>query len=89
MKVMDEHPDNAVDVIEDVSREVKRGLFEDKQSTLRDLPQTTAAELLAEQQRLLFSRPEEADQEEELVLHAPHCTFVLVILRGYMCHIQG
>ncbi|KAJ4943302.1 hypothetical protein JOQ06_005805 [Pogonophryne albipinna] len=67
MKVMDEHPDNAVDVIEDVSREVKRGLFEDKQSTLRDLPQTTAAELLAEQQRLLFSRPEEADQEEELM----------------------
>ncbi|KAF3835636.1 hypothetical protein F7725_028194, partial [Dissostichus mawsoni] len=59
LKVMDEHPDNAVDVIEDVSREVKR-------STLRDLPQTTAAELLAEQQRLLFSRPEEADQEEEL-----------------------
>ncbi|KAL3046918.1 hypothetical protein OYC64_021190 [Pagothenia borchgrevinki] len=67
MKVMDEHPDNAVDVIEDVSREVKRGLFEDKQSTLRDLPQTTATELLAEQQRLLFSRPEEADQEEELM----------------------
>lgn len=68
MKVMDEQPQNAVDVIEDMSRDVKRGLFKDKQSTLRDLPQTTAAELLAEQQRVLFSRPEEADQEEELVL---------------------
>ncbi|XP_070765475.1 radial spoke head protein 4 homolog A [Enoplosus armatus] len=65
-KVMDEHPQNAVDVIEDMSHDVKRGLFEDKQSTLRDLPQTTAAEELAERQRLLFSRPEEADQEEEL-----------------------
>ncbi|XP_049444384.1 radial spoke head protein 6 homolog A [Epinephelus fuscoguttatus] len=67
MKVMDEQPQNAVDVIEDMSRDVKRGLFKDKQSTLRDLPQTTAAELLAEQQRVLFSRPEEADQEEELI----------------------
>lgn len=65
---MDERPENVLDVFEDMSRDVKQGLFEDKQSTLRDLPQTTAAELLAEQQRLLFSRPEEADQEEELVL---------------------
>lgn len=70
MKVMDERPHNVIDVIEDMSRDMKRGLFEDKQSTLRDLPQTTAAELLAEQQRMLFTRPEEADQEEELVLAA-------------------
>ncbi|XP_042339934.1 radial spoke head protein 6 homolog A [Plectropomus leopardus] len=67
IKVMDEQPHNVVDVIEDMSRDVKQGLFKDKQSTLRDLPQTTPAELLAEQQRLLFSRPEEADQEEELM----------------------
>ncbi|XP_044218620.1 radial spoke head protein 6 homolog A [Thunnus albacares] len=67
IKVMDEHPQNVVDVIEDMSYDVKRGLFEDKWSTLRDLPQTTAAERLAEHQRLLFSRPEEADHEEELV----------------------
>ncbi|CAK6975024.1 radial spoke head protein 6 homolog A [Scomber scombrus] len=67
MKVMDERPQNVVDVIEDISCDVKRGLFEDKWSTLRDLPQTTAAELLAEHQRLLFARPEEADHEEELV----------------------
>nr|XP_020512746.1 radial spoke head protein 6 homolog A-like isoform X1 [Labrus bergylta] len=67
MKVMDERPQNVVDVCEDMSLDVKRGLFEPKQSTLRDLPQTTAAELLAEQQRLLFTQPEETDQEEELV----------------------
>ncbi|XP_059196463.1 radial spoke head protein 6 homolog A [Centropristis striata] len=67
LKVMDEHPHNVVDVIEIMSHDVKRGLFKDKQNTLRDLPHTTAAELLAEQQRLLFSRPEEADQEEELI----------------------
>ena len=69
MKVMDDHPQNAVDVMEDMSRDVKRALFEDKQSPLRDLPLTTAAELLAEQQHLLFSTPEEVDQEEELVLN--------------------
>ncbi|XP_029987330.1 radial spoke head protein 6 homolog A [Sphaeramia orbicularis] len=67
MKVMDERPHNAVDVFEDISRDVKRGLFEEKQSTLRDLTEATAAEQLAEQQRLLFSRLEDADQEEELV----------------------
>lgn len=65
---MDEQPENVVDVIEDMSHDVKRGLFQDKQSTLRDLPQTTAAEQLAEQQRLLFSRTEDPEQEDELVL---------------------
>ncbi|XP_035504544.1 radial spoke head protein 4 homolog A isoform X1 [Scophthalmus maximus] len=67
IKVMDEQPQNAVDVIEDMSHDMKQGLFKDKQSTLRDLPQTTAAELLAEQQRLLFSQPEDTEQEDELV----------------------
>ncbi|XP_056270117.1 radial spoke head protein 4 homolog A isoform X2 [Pseudoliparis swirei] len=65
MKVMDEQPQNAVDVIEDMSHDVKRTFFEDEQSTLRDLNQTTAAELLAEQQRRLFAQPAEEEQEEE------------------------
>ncbi|XP_034555973.1 radial spoke head protein 6 homolog A [Notolabrus celidotus] len=67
IKLMDERPQDVVDVFEDMSHDVKRGLFEQKQSTLRDLQQTTAAELLAEQQRQLFARSEEADQEDELV----------------------
>lgn len=67
LKIMDERPHNAVDVIEDISRDVKRALYEDKQSTLRDQHEVNPAELLAEQQRPLFSRPEEPDQEEELV----------------------
>ncbi|XP_028259928.1 radial spoke head protein 4 homolog A isoform X2 [Parambassis ranga] len=67
MKVMDERPHDVVDVIEDMSREIKLTVFEDKQSTLRDLPQTTAAEQLAEQQRLLFAWLEDVGQEEELV----------------------
>uniref|UniRef100_UPI0037E71F8C radial spoke head protein 6 homolog A n=1 Tax=Semicossyphus pulcher TaxID=241346 RepID=UPI0037E71F8C len=67
IKVMDERPKNVVDLFEDMSHDMKRGLFEDYQSTLRDLPQTTAAELLADQQCLLFSWLEGAEQEEELV----------------------
>ncbi|XP_069025302.1 radial spoke head protein 4 homolog A isoform X1 [Embiotoca jacksoni] len=65
-KVMDERPLDTVDVMEDMSLEVKRASLEDMQSTLRDLPQTTTAELLAEQQHLLFSQPEDADQDDEL-----------------------
>lgn len=76
---MDERPLNVVDVIEDMSRDVKQGVFEDEQSTLQDLPQTATAELLAEQQRLLFCRPEEADQEEELVLAALQIHIVVIV----------
>ncbi|KAM3619548.1 uncharacterized protein V6R79_010022 [Siganus canaliculatus] len=65
-RVIDEEPLNAVDVIEDLSYDVKRRIFKDTQSTLRDSPDTTETELLAEQQRLLFSKQEESDQEEEL-----------------------
>ncbi|KAG9333080.1 hypothetical protein JZ751_013503 [Albula glossodonta] len=53
-KVMDERPENAVDVLEDLSYEVKRAGLRDTQSTLRDIPPTPAAHLLAEQQRALF-----------------------------------
>lgn len=65
---MDEHPDNAVEVIEDMSRDVKQSLYVDKQNTLQELPQTTAAEELAKQQCQLFQHLEEPDHEEELVL---------------------
>ncbi|XP_068449401.1 radial spoke head protein 4 homolog A [Clinocottus analis] len=67
MRVMDERPHNAVDVIEDISHDVKRTLYEDQHSGLRDTPQSDAAELLAEQQRRLFYWPEEEDQEDELM----------------------
>ncbi|XP_005938482.1 radial spoke head protein 6 homolog A [Haplochromis burtoni] len=66
-KLMDEQPQNAVDVIEDISSDVKRGLLEEMQSTLQDLPETTADVELAKQQRLLFTRPKDVDHEEELV----------------------
>ena len=66
IKVVDEQPPDVVDVIEDMSRDLKRALYEDKQSTLRDLPHITAAELLAEQQLALFRQPEDSEQEEEL-----------------------
>nr|XP_043899378.1 radial spoke head protein 4 homolog A isoform X2 [Solea senegalensis] len=75
LKVIDEQPHNAVDVIEDLSYAVKQDLFEDRQSNLRDLPQTTAAELLAEKQRLLFTQQEDAEQEDELIDPLPQSTY--------------
>ncbi|KAK3508762.1 hypothetical protein QTP70_004239 [Hemibagrus guttatus] len=63
-RVMDERPENAVDVIEDLSLEVKRSMLQEKQSTLRDTPSTTSSELLAEQQRALFNRGDEGDHED-------------------------
>ncbi|MCI4394535.1 hypothetical protein PGIGA_G00169920 [Pangasianodon gigas] len=63
-RVMDERPENAVDVIEALSHEIKRGMLQENQSTLRDAPSTTSSELLAEQQRVLFNRGDEGEQEE-------------------------
>ncbi|KAG5844531.1 hypothetical protein ANANG_G00163480 [Anguilla anguilla] len=68
-KVMDERPENAVDIIEDMSLEVKRAGMRDKQSTLRDTPPVPAVQVLAEQQKTLFTRGggDEVEPEEELV----------------------
>ncbi len=66
---MDELPENAVDVIEDMSRELKGSILQEKQDTLRDSPSSSAALLLAEQQTALFTRAavDEGDHEEDLV----------------------
>lgn len=70
-KVMDERPENAVDVIEDMSRELKGSILQEKQDTLRDNPSSSSALLLAEQQKTLFKRGGEGDHEEELVSFSP------------------
>ncbi|XP_038144226.1 radial spoke head protein 4 homolog A [Cyprinodon tularosa] len=64
-KVMDEHPNNAVDVFEEMSYEVKRASLNSMQSNLRDLPQLTATELLAEQQRSLFLQSDNEPLDDE------------------------
>lgn len=68
IRLMDECPNNAVDVIEELSLDVKRALFIGMQSTLRDFPQCSSAELLSEQQHTLFSLPDEVVHEEDMVL---------------------
>lgn len=55
-----------MDVIEDMSLEIKQSYFCEDQRVMPDLPEATGAEDLAEQHRLLFCLGEE--QEEELVL---------------------
>ncbi|XP_056601076.1 radial spoke head protein 6 homolog A [Triplophysa dalaica] len=67
-KIMDERPENAVDVFEDMSLDLKRNIFQEKQDTLRDSPSSSLALLLAEQQKSLFSQGvDDGDHEEELV----------------------
>lgn len=77
-KVMEERPEDAVDVIEELSLEVKRNMLQEKQSTLRDAPSTSDSELLAEQQKRLFDQGEEREQEEvrrRSALGARNCGF--------------
>ncbi|KAL2095029.1 hypothetical protein ACEWY4_009748 [Coilia grayii] len=68
-KILDERPENAVDVFEDMSRELKRSLMTEKQSVLRDTPFSSPQQDLAELQRILFARQpgEDGDQQEQLV----------------------
>ncbi|KAM9849264.1 radial spoke head protein 4 homolog A [Aulostomus maculatus] len=65
VQVMDERPHNVVDVIEDLSLDVKRRAYKGEQSPARLCPQTEAAGLMAEAQRRLFMAPEAAEREEE------------------------
>ncbi|KAG5283959.1 hypothetical protein AALO_G00021420 [Alosa alosa] len=68
-KILDERPENAVDVLEDMSRDLKRSLMQEKQSALRDTPFSSAQQDLAELQRILFARQpsDDGDHDEELV----------------------
>lgn len=65
LKVMDERPNNVMDIIEDLSHEVKQSFRLDNQRALPNIAETTVADELAEKHRPLFCQTEE--QEEELV----------------------
>ncbi|XP_048840642.1 radial spoke head protein 6 homolog A [Brienomyrus brachyistius] len=73
-KVMEERPENVVDVFEDLSREVKRAGLQDTQSTLRDIHVTTPPHVTAEQQKVLFSHKggEDGAQEEQMESPLPN-----------------
>lgn len=77
MKVMDERPHNVVDVFEDLSLDVKMGLYEDKQSTLRDSPKIEGAEVLADQQCLLFSEESYFQYEQVLATYTLQSKYVM------------
>ncbi|XP_060769184.1 radial spoke head protein 4 homolog A [Neoarius graeffei] len=77
-RVMNERPENTVDIIENLSLEVKRSMLQEKQSTLRDAPSTTSSEQLAKQQKVLFNRKEEQPEEMATPLpNVPELTFFL------------
>ena len=76
-KVLDERPENAVDIIESISQDVKMGHFRKKLDTLQNENEMLPTYEIAEKQRALFLQGnlEGADQEleDEIVSHC--CKF--------------
>ncbi|XP_067875153.1 radial spoke head protein 6 homolog A isoform X2 [Heterodontus francisci] len=73
-KLLDERPNNAVDIFEDFSEKVKRAQFFKKMDTLRDEYESSMAFSLAEVQKSLFTKALEAEEgadHEEEVLDTP------------------
>ncbi|XP_010083665.1 PREDICTED: radial spoke head protein 4 homolog A, partial [Pterocles gutturalis] len=68
-KILDEQPPNAVDIIENISKDVKWAQFQKKMDTLRDEPEVLPAFEAAENRKALFLKAnEEGDEglEEEV-----------------------
>lgn len=69
-KILDEQPANVVDIIENISKDVKWGQFQKKMDTLRDEPESLATFEAAEKCKALFLKANgegDEDLEEELV----------------------
>ncbi|XP_022094680.1 radial spoke head protein 4 homolog A-like isoform X2 [Acanthaster planci] len=76
-KVLDERPENVVDVFEDISKDVKRSKFTSKVDTILDKVDHSTAVQLAESQRALFEKNQdeaehEAGGEEEVDTPLPN-----------------
>uniref|UniRef100_UPI00398E6A2D radial spoke head protein 6 homolog A n=1 Tax=Pristiophorus japonicus TaxID=55135 RepID=UPI00398E6A2D len=72
-KLLDERPNNAVDIFEDLSRRVKLKQFHKKMDTLRDEYESSMAYSLAEMQKSLFTQAAKDEEggvehEEEMML---------------------
>lgn len=76
-KVLDERPDDAVDIIENISQDVKKTQFNKKLDTLQNENEMLPTYEIAEKQKDLFLQRHlegaEQDSEEEIVSHC--CTF--------------
>ncbi|XP_068933470.1 radial spoke head protein 4 homolog A [Petaurus breviceps papuanus] len=65
-RILDQRPENVVDIIENISRDVKKAHFNKKLDTLQDEHEVPLAYELAEKQKALFLQGNlESDQEQE------------------------
>jgi len=76
-KVLDERPENVVDVFEDISKDIKRSKFTSKVDTILDKADHSTAVQLAESQKALFEKNQdeaehEAGGEEEVDTPLPN-----------------
>lgn len=62
-KVLDERPDNSVDILEDISQEEKRAKFSSENTTVLDKVDNTTEVALAEIQKKLFTKGEGEEEE--------------------------
>ncbi|XP_063958818.1 radial spoke head protein 4 homolog A-like [Lytechinus pictus] len=63
-KVLDERPENVVDVFEDISKNVKKSKFTSTSDTILDKVDKTAEVQLGETQRILFERNQEEAEHD-------------------------
>lgn len=72
-KVLDERPENAADIIEDISKDVKRSKFVSRVDTVQDKVDKSTEVALAEIHQKLFSKGEgdEADQDQDEEVETP------------------
>lgn len=64
-KILDEQPTNAVDIIENISRDVKLTQFQKKMDTLRDEHEILPTFEAAEKRKALFLKANEGEEEIE------------------------
>jgi len=64
-KILDEQPTNAVDIIENISKDVKWAQFQKKMDTLRDQHEILPTFEAAEKRKSLFLKADGGDEELE------------------------
>jgi radial spoke head protein 4A len=66
-KLLDERPDNAADLLEVLSAEVKKEQFVDNSNTVRDKPSESGVVALAKLQNALFREDEKIESDEPII----------------------
>ncbi|CAF0802483.1 unnamed protein product [Didymodactylos carnosus] len=70
-RLLNEQPRNSTEIFEDISKDVKRETSRPQHDTLRDRDAPDSEHSLAEEQKPLFEKPDNADQLDDEALQSP------------------